>query len=102
MVSHKFMAGSLSDSESDNRKDLVRKSERVRKVTERLQVDPQYKTYERAAVIMATRKCQAQGCDYTVGDAGEIMAGAAGEIEYIKVHLTTCRFVTGKKQEQQY
>ena len=49
------MAESLSDSESENRKELIRRGERVKKVTERLQVDPQYKTYKR--VIMVPRKC---------------------------------------------
>ena len=40
------MAERWSDSELEleNRKELIRKSQRVRKVTERLQVDPKYKT----------------------------------------------------------
>ena len=90
------MAESLSDSESENRKELIRRGERVEKVTERLQVDPQYKTYQRA--IMTPRKCQAQGCDYTVGNAGEIVARADGDIDDIKIHLTTCRYVHGNNR----
>ena len=49
------MAESFSDSELENRKELIRGGKRVQKVTERLQVDPQYKTYKR--VIMVPRKC---------------------------------------------
>ena len=65
------MAERWSDSELEleNRKELIRKSQRVRKVTERLQVDPKYKTYERDtnAVIMPRRKCTVTGCGYIVG-----------------------------------
>ena len=63
------MAESYSDSELETGKELVRKSGRVRKVTDRLQVKPKYKTYERdaEAVIMARRKCTRPGCAYIVG-----------------------------------
>ena len=63
------MAESYSDSELETRKELVRKSGRVRKVTDRLQVEPKYKTYERdaEAVIMTRRKCTRAGCEYIQG-----------------------------------
>ena len=75
------MAERWSDSELETRKELIRKSRRVRKVTDRLQVNPKYKTYEKDtnAVIMVVRKCLAPGCTYKVGDNGRIEHTAAAE-----------------------
>ena len=86
------MAERWSDSELETSKELIRKSQRVRKVTDRLQVEPKYKTYERDinAVIMVVRKCQAPGCDYKVGDNGRIEDTAAAELEDLKTHLKVC------------
>ena len=92
------MAERWSDSELETRKKLIRKSKRVRKVTDRLQVDPKYKTYERAAVIMVVRKCQAPGCTYKVGDNGRIADTPEAELEDLKAHLTVCTHVAGNNR----
>ena len=39
-----------------------------------------------------------QRCDYTVGDAGEIVAGAVSKMDDIKIHLTICRLVHGNNR----
>ena len=77
------MAERWSDSELETRKEL---KPRVRKLPERLQVDPKYKTYEKQdnAVIMVVRKCLAPGCTYKVGDNGRIEDTAAAELEDLK------------------
>ena len=86
------MAERWSDSELEleNRKELIRKSQRVRKVTERLQVDPKYKTYERdaEAVIMTRRKCTRAGCAYIVGqgDGPNVPATFEAEMRDLELH----------------
>ena len=85
------MAESWSDSELETRKELTRKSGRARKVTERLQVDPRYKTYERKtdAVIMTRRKCTRTGCDYVVGqgDGPDIPVTFDAEMRDLEAHI---------------
>ena len=96
------MAERWSDSELEleTRKELIRKSRRVRKETDRLQVDPKYKTYEKDinAVIMVVRKCLAPGCTYKVGDNGRIEDTAAAELEDLKTHLQVCTHVAGNNR----
>ena len=91
------MAERWSDSELETRKEL---KPRVRKVPDRLQVDPKYKTYEKHdnAVIMVARKCQAPGCNYKVGDNGRIEDTAAAELEDLKTHLQVCIHVAGNNR----
>ena len=91
------MAERWSDSELETGKEL---KPRVRKLPERLQVDPKYKTYEKQdnAVIMVVRKCQAPGCTYKVGDNGRIENTAAAELEDLKTHLQVCIHVAGNNR----
>ena len=91
------MAERWSDSELETGKEL---KPRVRKLPERLQVDPKYKTYEKQdnAVIMVVRKCQAPGCTYKVGDNDRIKNTAAAELEDLKTHLQVCIHVAGNNR----
>ena len=77
----------------------ARRSNRERKVTERLEIDPNKKSYSNKVEEtsstsednhpvtinqhpdipnMAPRRCKAEGCTYVVGEDGDIPEGAAG------------------------